>query len=59
MSRLDSFINRMTAQRDILNHVRHALELPDVVCHQSRRRVCLRIAVELASLHQNTSGRLS
>lgn len=29
MSRLDSFINRMTAQRDILNHVRNALILPD------------------------------
>ncbi|MGF9566240.1 class I SAM-dependent methyltransferase [Neorhizobium sp. JUb45] len=29
MSRLDSFINRMTAQRDILNHIRDALSLPD------------------------------
>lgn len=29
MSRLDSFINRMSAQRDILNHVRHQLALPD------------------------------
>lgn len=29
MSRLDSFINRMSAQRDILNHVRDALDLPD------------------------------
>jgi len=29
MSRLDSFINRMSAQRDILNHVRDNLSLPD------------------------------
>jgi hypothetical protein len=28
MSRLDSFISRMTAQRDILNHVDQALGLP-------------------------------
>lgn len=28
MSRLDSFIRRLTAQRDILNHVRDRLELP-------------------------------
>ncbi|MGI2035904.1 class I SAM-dependent methyltransferase [Rhizobium panacihumi] len=28
MSRLDSFINRMSAQRDILNHVRDMLDLP-------------------------------
>lgn len=28
MSRLDSFIRRLTAQRDILNHVRDDLELP-------------------------------
>lgn len=29
MSRLDSFINRMSAQRDLLNHVRDHLALPD------------------------------
>jgi len=29
MSRLDSFIRRMTAQRDILNHVAANLHLPD------------------------------
>ncbi|MGE7370592.1 class I SAM-dependent methyltransferase [Neorhizobium sp. NPDC001467] len=29
MSRLDSFINRMSAQRDILNHVRDGIDLPD------------------------------
>lgn len=28
MSRLDTFINRMSAQRDILNHVAHDLGLP-------------------------------
>ena len=28
MSRLDSFIHRMKAQRDVLNHVRDCLELP-------------------------------
>ncbi|MBD9371521.1 hypothetical protein IB238_02555 [Rhizobium sp. ARZ01] len=28
MSRLDSFIRRLTAQRDILNHISHDLELP-------------------------------
>lgn len=28
MSRLDSFINRMSAQRDLLNHVRDNLQLP-------------------------------
>lgn len=28
MSRLDSFINRMSAQRDLLNHVRDNLTLP-------------------------------
>lgn len=28
MSRLDSFINRMSAQRDLLNHVRDNLSLP-------------------------------
>lgn len=28
MSRLDSFINRMTAQRDILNHIKNDLGLP-------------------------------
>lgn len=28
MSRLDAFINRMSAQRDILNHVAHQLGLP-------------------------------
>lgn len=29
MSRLDSFINRMSAQRDLLNHVRDNLALPE------------------------------
>lgn len=29
MSRLDSFINRMSAQRDLLNHVRDHLALPE------------------------------
>ncbi|NTC84186.1 class I SAM-dependent methyltransferase [Agrobacterium tumefaciens] len=29
MSRLDSFIRRLTAQRDILNHVKADLDLPD------------------------------
>ncbi|MCY1666975.1 class I SAM-dependent methyltransferase [Rhizobium sp. SL86] len=29
MSRLDSFINRMSAQRDMLNHVRDNCALPD------------------------------
>ncbi|MBB4006886.1 class I SAM-dependent methyltransferase [Allorhizobium taibaishanense] len=29
MSRLDSFINRMSAQRDLLNHVRDAYPLPE------------------------------
>ncbi len=29
MSRLDSFIRRLTAQRDILNHVQADLDLPD------------------------------
>ncbi|MDR6757173.1 hypothetical protein J2Y48_002469 [Mycoplana sp. BE70] len=28
MSRLDSFIRRLTAQRDILNHIRHDLDMP-------------------------------
>ncbi|MFD1744961.1 class I SAM-dependent methyltransferase [Rhizobium helianthi] len=29
MSRLDSFINRMSAQRDLLNHVRDDLAIPE------------------------------
>lgn len=29
MSRLDSFINRMSAQRDLLNHIRDAYPLPE------------------------------
>lgn len=29
MSRLDSFINRMSAQRDLLNHIRDHYPLPD------------------------------
>jgi hypothetical protein len=29
MSRLDSFIRRLTAQRAILNHIRDGIELPD------------------------------
>lgn len=29
MSRLDSFINRMSAQRDILNHIRDEMDLPE------------------------------
>lgn len=53
MSRLDSFINRMSAQRDILNHVRDTLDLPDGAVFE----VGLGNGRTYSHLRENFSGR--
>ncbi|MGF9694444.1 class I SAM-dependent methyltransferase [Rhizobium sp. 0TCS1.26] len=54
MSRLDSFINRMSAQRDLLNHVR---DLPDLPVEGAVLEIGLGNGRTFSHLRENFPGR--